>query len=182
MAIKYQPAPGDIAIAEMREFASFSARTQRYIRRSLDIGLNREDAVELWSRDIVEAAGIRAQQRVYRGLDELRAAIPDDSGIDTMARFMGPIISLTAFDLGQGALDSFGAYRFLYERLLGAMVRPWLPSAFCGAAALPHLHPERRKALLTSLSENAAMAPGWSSREPAFFPEWVEKIGDSKAA
>ncbi|MCC7393859.1 MAG: hypothetical protein IT553_03290 [Sphingomonadaceae bacterium] len=182
MVIKYQPAPGDVAIAEMREFAGFSAKTQRYIRRSLDVGLNREDAVKLWSRDIVEAAGIRVQQRVYAGLNEMRTAIPDDSGIDTMGRFMGAMISLSAFDLGQGALDNFGAYRFLYERLLGAMVRPWLPSAFCGAAALPHLHPDRRKALLTSLSESAATAPGWSSREPAFFPEWVEKIDDSRPA
>lgn len=26
------------------------------------------------------------------------------------------------------------------------------------------------------ISEAAATAPGWSNREPAFFPEWVEKV------
>jgi len=83
---------------------------------------------------------------------------------------------VTAFDLGQNRIDNFGAYRFLYERLLGAAVRPWLPAAFCGAAALPYLHPSRRRGLLQSISEAAATAPGWSSREPAFFPEWVEKV------
>ena len=71
-------------------------------------------------------------------------------------------------------LDSFSAYRFLYERLLGAQCRPWLPAAFCAAAALPQIRPERRKMLLQSLSEAAATAPGWSEREPAFFPEKIE--------
>jgi hypothetical protein len=30
--------------------------------------------------------------------------------------------------------------------------------------------------LLQSISEAAATAPGWSNREPAFYPEWVEKV------
>jgi hypothetical protein len=50
-----------------------------------------------------------------------------------------------------------------------------LPSAFCAAAALPQIRPERRKALLHSISEAAATAPGWSARAPMFYPEWVEK-------
>ena len=37
MTIRYQRPNGDMAIAEMKEFAGFPARTQRYIRRSLDI-------------------------------------------------------------------------------------------------------------------------------------------------
>jgi hypothetical protein len=47
---------------------------------------------------------------------------------------------------------------------------------FCAAAALPHLHPELRRQLLQSISEAAATAAGWSSRQPAFFPHWVEKV------
>jgi len=61
-----------MALAEMKEFASFPAATQRYIRRSLDIGLDRDDAMSRWSRDVVEAASIRAQARLYRALPELR--------------------------------------------------------------------------------------------------------------
>lgn len=182
MTTKQNRTPGDMAIAEMREFATFPARTQRYIRRSLDIGLEREDAVARWSRDVVEAAGIRVQQRVYTRLEGLRETIPESSGLDTVEDFMGPLVAVSAFDLGQDRLESFSAYRFLYERLLGATSRPWLPGAFCAAAALPHLHPERRKTLLTTISESAATAPGWSAREPAFFPRWVEKIDESKAA
>ncbi len=170
-----------MTLAELKEFAGFSAATQRYIRRSLDVGLERDDAMARWSRDVVEAASIRAQSRVYDRLEEVRALIPDDSGLEAIEIFMGPLITVTAFDLGQGRLTTFSAYRFLYERLLGAEVRPWLPGAFCAAAALPHLHPELRRKLLQSISEAAATASGWSNRQPSFFPAWVEKVDTSAA-
>ena len=176
MGSRMKPADGAMTLAEMKEFAGFPAATQRYIRRSLDIGLDREDAMARWSRDVVEAASIRAQARIYAMLPELREMVPDDSGLDAVEAFLGPLVSVVAFDLGQGRLTSFSAFRFLYERLIGAEVRPWLPSAFCAAAALPHLHPELRRKLLQSISEAAATASGWSDRQPAFFPHWVEKV------
>lgn len=172
---------GVVTLAEMREFASFPAATQRYIRRSLDIGLQRNNAMEVWSRDLVEEASIRAQARIYGRLDEIKMRVPDDSGLDQVEPFMTPLVVVSAFDLGQNRINSFQAYRFLYERLIGAGSRPWLPGAFCAAASLPHLHPERRRALLQSISEAAATAAGWSSREPSFYPEWVEKVDMSKA-
>lgn len=176
MAARMKPAEGAMTLAEMKEFAGFSAATQRYVRRSLDIGLDREDALARWSRDVIEAASIRAQARVYDRLHEIRALVPDDSGLESVEPFLAPLISVSAFDLGQGRLTSFAAYRFLYERLIGAEVRPWLPSAFCAAAALPTLHPDLRRKLLQSISEAAATASGWSTRQPAFFPQWVEKV------
>lgn len=172
---------GTITLAEMREFASFPAATQRYIRRSLDVAFHRADAMELWCRDVVEAASIRAQARLYERIGELRAIVPDDSGLDQVEPFMAPLISISAFDLGQDRLTGFSAYRFLYERLFGAGARPWLPGAFCAAASLPNLHPEKRRALLQSISEAAATAIGWSNREPSFYPEWVEKVDINKA-
>lgn len=176
MGARMKPAEGVMTLTEMKEFASFSASTQRYIRRSLDIGLDRDDALARWSRDVVEAASIRAQARHYVRLPEIRALVPDDSGLDAVERFLGPLTTVSAFDLGQERISSFSAYRFLYERLIGAAVRPWLPGAFCAAAALPHLHPELRRKLLQSISEAAATASGWSSRQPAFYPYWVEKV------
>ncbi|MBS0283161.1 MAG: hypothetical protein JSS15_01955 [Proteobacteria bacterium] len=176
MSARMKPAEGAMALAEMKEFAGFAASTQRYIRRSLDIGLDREDAMTRWSRDMVEAASIRAQARHYERLPDIRALVPDDSGLDRVEAFLAPLITVTAFDLGQGRLPTFSSYRFLYERLIGANVRPWLPGAFCAAAALPHLHPELRRKLLQSISEAAATASGWSSRQPSFFPYWVEKV------
>ena len=162
-------------IAELREFASFSASEQRYIKRSLDIGLGRQDAFKLWARDAAESAAIRTQYVVYQALKGLRGTVPADTSFAALEAFLGKLIRITAFDLAQDRIESFSAYRFLYERLLGAEVRPLLPSAFCAAGALPHIRPDRRKGLLQSLSEAAATAPGWSAREPSFYPEWVEK-------
>ena len=174
--MKTKTSTGKATLAEMQEFASFNKGTQRYIRRSLDVGLGRADAVQLWARDALEESSIRTQQRLYLRLDEMRLALPDDSGLDDMEPLMGPLVHLTGFDLASDQLPCFGAYRFLYERLVGPGVRAWLPAAFCAAAALPHLHPKKRGALLTSISEAAATAPSWSNRKPAFFPAWVEKV------
>lgn len=168
--------PGAVTLSEMKEFASFPAATQRYIRRALDIGLHREDAVERWSRDVIEVASIKAQYRFYERIDEIRGKLPESSDYQAAEEVMAPLITISAFDLAQGRLESFASYRFLYERLLGADARPWLPGCFCAAAAMPNLSPDRRRALLQSISEAAATAEGWSRREPTFFPEWVEKI------
>lgn len=176
MSSRMKAANGTMTLAEMKEFAGFPASTQRYIRRALDIGLDRQDALALWSRDVVEAASIRAQARLYDRLPNVRMMIPDDGGLEGVETIMGPLLTLSAFDLGQGRLTTFAAYRFLYERLIGAEIRPWLPAAFCAAAALPHLHPELRRKLLQSISEAAATASGWSNRQPGFFPNWVEKV------
>ena len=164
-----------LTIAELREFAGFTPCEQRYIKRSLDVGLGRHDAFKLWARDSVETASIRSQYLVYQELKALRGNVPADSDLASLEPFMGKLLRVTAFDIAQDRLEGFSAYRFLYERLLGAEARPFLPSAFCAAAALPQIKPERRKHLLQSISEAAATAPGWSSREPSFYPEWVEK-------
>ncbi len=168
-------ATASLTIAEMREFASFSAAEQRYIKRSLDIGLGRQDAFKLWARDAGENAAIRSQYVAYQELKVLRASIPADSGFDGIEGFVGKLTRVAAFDLAQERIECFSAFRFLYERLLGADARPWLPSAFCAASALPQIKPSRRKVLLQSLSEAAATAPGWSDRAPSFYPEYIER-------
>ncbi|MEK7462183.1 MAG: hypothetical protein AAB618_01265 [Patescibacteria group bacterium] len=163
-------------INEMGEFAGFLPREQRYIKRSIDVAQKSSDVFEVWSRDEVEKCSIRAQGRLYAKLEPLIELIPSNSGLDKVDAFMAPLIPVSAFDLGQDQLRSFRSYRFLYERLLSARVRPWLPSAFCAAASLPHLQPNKRRDLLQSISEAAATAPGWSTKEPTFFPEWVDKV------
>ena len=163
-----------LTIAELREFASFSEDEQLYIERGLDIGLGRGDAFKEWSSQAGDKPAIRQQYLAYRELRALRDAIPGETSLEGVQDFMGALLRITAQDLAQERLSSFSAYRFLYERLLGAKARPWLPAAFCGAAALPQIRPGRRKMLLQSLSEAAATAPGWSEREPCFYPERVE--------
>ena len=139
MSTRTRPASGAVALAEMKEFGGFAKGTQRYIRRSLDVGLDRRDAVKRWSRDPAEAAGIRAQERIYRRLDHIRAYVPDDSGLDAMEPLMAPLITMTAFDLGQDRLPCFASYRFLYERLISATVRPWIVSTRPRSSSSDHL-------------------------------------------
>lgn len=163
-----------MSIAEMREFAGFAPVEQFYIKRSLDIGLARTDAFRRWGRSDAENVAIRRQYVAYQDLKALRALIPQQGLPFEVERFLGKLVRVAAFDLEQERLGCFSAFRFLYERLLGAGVRPYLPAAFCAASALPVIRPERRKLLLQSLSEAAATAPGWSEREPVFLPEYVD--------
>ena len=109
MATNTKPADGALTLLEMKEFASFPKGTQRYIRRALDIGLGRRDAIKRWSRDVGEAASIRAQARVYQRLDHIRNYVPDDSGLDAMEPMMAPLVTMTAFDLGQDRLTDFAS-------------------------------------------------------------------------
>src|SRR5918993_4105484 len=142
-----------LTISELREFASFTEDEQLFIERSLDIGLGRGDAFKQWSSKSGDKAAIRQQYLIYRELRTLREIIPGEGSLDGVQEYIGALVRITAHDLVQEQLTSFSAYRFLYERLLGARSRPWLPSAFCGAAALPQIRPFRRKTLLQSLSE-----------------------------
>src|SRR3954466_2208782 len=171
-----QPASGAMLISEMKEFAGFPKATQRYIRRSLDVAYGRRDALECWARDEGEAASIRAQARLYKQLDHLRLQVPDDSGLDMIEPFIGMLITVSAFDLGQDRLLNFAAYRFLYERLIGAASRPWLPAAFCSAAALPHPHPapppilppapRRRSRTFTRIAAGSCFSRSARARRP----------------
>ena len=166
-------------LGEMKYFASFSAAEQRYIRRSLDVGLKRGDPIKRWARNADETSLIEAQARRYRMLDLIRPCLSDDEDPEVAECFLAPLITVSAADLAEGKLTQFEAYRFLYERLLGPEARPWLVSAFCAAAALPGLHPELRKELLQSIPVRDAVAAGWSIRAPLFYPEWVEKVAEA---
>jgi hypothetical protein len=105
---------GKTTLSELKEFASFDAGAQRYIRRALDVAFDRSDALAVWSRDVVESASIRAQSRIYSILPELRLRAPNVNGLDQLDGFIGTLIRVSAFDLGQDRLTTFGAYRFLY--------------------------------------------------------------------
>lgn len=163
-------------LAELEEFASFAPAEQRYIRRSLDVAFSRGNAVENWARGVEEASSIRLQSKAYDLIDEIRALVPENVEPDDAMSLLPLLIRMSAYDLHQGKLTSFAAYRFLYERLLGAGVRPWLVSAFCAAAAMPSVHPELRVELIQSIALQDVASAGWVSREAIFFPEWVEKV------
>jgi hypothetical protein len=161
------------ALGELAEFALFSREEQRYIERALDLTFGEVSTGRL-AREGEHVAGLRERHATYRELRALRFAIPQPGCLSALDGFMGMLLRASAQDLSRGSLGSFAAFRFLYERLMGAAVRPWLPAAFCGAAALPQIHPGRRKALLSTLTEAAATAEGWSDAEPSFFPRTLD--------
>lgn len=162
------------ALAELAEFARFPCEDQRYIERSLDLAL-RDTDLRKSARDGESLSALKERRAIYRELRAMRFAIPQPGCFSALDGFMAMLLRATAQDLARGALTCFAAYRFLYERLMGAAVRPWLPAAFCGAAALPQIHPNRRKALLQTLTEKAATATAWSDAEPHFFPQPLEE-------
>lgn len=164
------------ALVEIREFASFTAAEQRYIRRSLDVAAVGPDATDRWARGIYEATNIGHQARNYGAIGELQILLSSDLDPEDTSTVLPALIRISAVDLQNGKLTSFGSYRFLYERLLGPAARPWLLSAFMAAAALPCIHPELRGELFKSVSKRSLREIGWSSREPAFVPQWVEKV------
>ena len=155
----------------------FSGREQRYIRCLLEIskGISSTETIfKHWGRSDTEKAWITERTNMLKKRQTwLRANIPHNSHYKPL--FFGILVQLSKGDLQIGFLESFSAYRFLYERLLGVAVRPVLPSAFTAAAAWPSIEPKRRKDLLQSLPEAAATAPGWQAREPTFIPDYIDK-------
>jgi hypothetical protein len=173
MATQIKLGRGALILAEMQEFASFGPDTQYYVRRSLDAAFAPELAVDRWARSDEEAASIRAQSHIYRALPLIRGSIPIENDLASADTFLFALMSTSIFDLSGVGIAAFPHYRFLYERLLGAAIRPWLPSAFAAAAALPHLIPKRRHVLLTSMG--GAWTDRWSSMEPGFYPDWLAR-------
>ena len=173
MRTRTKSTTGAQVLRELQTFAAFPAATQDYIRRALEArsgGGSDEDC------SAEERQSLAARKAFYERLDEIKAAIPVDDDLAAVTCLMRWLVPLTAFELAHSALGTFAAYRFLYERLLGAAVRPWLLGAFCTAAALHQLHPNHRRQLLGSIDEECAGAHGWSIREPAFYPQAVDPV------
>lgn len=162
-----------LALTEMLEFMSFTSCEQRYICRSLDVAAGRHNAIRTWARSLAEARSIRDQARAYRQIDMLGSLLPDDFNPEAAKPLLASLIAVTTFDLAQGDLVSFPAYRFLYERMLGMDIQPWLVPAFCAAVTLPGVRGDLRVKLLKTLPETAAAAERWSTRKPTFMPQWV---------
>ena len=173
MSAQLDLSAGRLMLAEIHEFGTFRPEVQKYICRSLDVAFCPGAAVSIWAQNEREAEGIHAQIEIYEDLPEIGRCLPREQSHIDADNVLFPLIALTTFDLTCSPIGSFVAYRFLYERLLGADVRPWLPAAFCAAASLPHLPRHFRRALV----ESAAMASdaAWSMLEPTFFPKWLHE-------
>ena len=165
---------GAQALGELQEFAGFPAETQRLIRLALQARFGCPETLLEGAVSVEEACSLRARIAFYAKLEAIKEAIPVDDDISSVTTLLCWLVPLTVFDIAHRDLNSFSAYRFLYERLLGAAVRPWLLGAFCTAAAHPQLHPEHRRQLLQSINAGNCGAQGWSIREAVFHPQTID--------
>src|SRR3546814_9107818 len=119
-----------------------------------------------WSSDVcssdLEARSIRNQARTYRWRDHVVRLLAEERYLEMAA----PLTEISIFDLSQRQIRSFPAYRFLYERLIGGAVRPWLASSFGEAAVLPILSPRHRGELIGTLAEAEVLGTDWPREEP----------------
>lgn len=101
------------------------------------------------------------------GLARLVQLLPIDGEAMANAEFLKLLIFATIQELNQGLISDFPPYRFLYERLVGTRIRPFLPSAFLAAASLPRWTIEWRikaTAGVEQWDENDLRSP------PLYFP------------
>lgn len=171
MLVEIRLGTGEMMFAEMQEFASFSMEAQRYICRSLDVARSPDVSPTDWARSEREAHDVHAQKQAYRLLSGIRAALPGSDGVMDAEAFLFPLISVSTFDIICGPITDFAEYRFLYERLFGPAVRPWLASAFLAAASSPDLPAEVRQALVRSAT--SGLTDRWSSAQPTYQPHWL---------
>lgn len=175
MSVRIEPNAGTAILEELKEYANLDSASQRYICRSLDVGFNRSDAVAQWSRSAEEAIAIVRQRESYTYLAHIRAAPPVGLEASRLPNFFSVLVAVSAFDLMEGRLDGFLAYRFLYERLCGSWIRPWLVPSFLAASALPAMRLPLRLRFLQTLSQAEALATHWPEDEPQFFPKWIDQ-------
>ena len=162
---------GSRLIEELREFTSFTRQSQRFICASLDTAFCPDFSPTQWARNDNEAETIAAQKQVYKALSSIRSAIPHDCAPVDAEAFLYPLMEMTAFDISCAKIASFSQYRFLYERLVGARVRPWLATAFMAAVSLPYIPADVRQALIATAEDG--LADDWSHAEPVYWPRWL---------
>jgi len=179
MLVQIRLSAGEMMFAEMQEFGSFGIEAQRYICRSLDVAHSPNVTPADWARNEREAHDIFAQKQAYGLLSGISSALPGTDGFMDAEAFLCPLIAVSTFDVACGPIASFAEYRFLYERLLGPRVRPWLASAFLAAASSPHFPAEVRQGLVKSV--NSGLTDRWSTAQPAYQPQWLADCEDLAA-
>jgi hypothetical protein len=158
-----------IADSERAEFAGFGPATQGCIVRALDFGLPRGNPLADWCGDGWDLPLLMARMEIYLVIPELREQLLD-SGIPDERFGRWPLIRRCArFDLAQAEMADLAAFRFLYERLFGPPLRPWITNLFVHAITEPGFTPEDRQSALATVTP-FDLAP-WEDDEPCtFFP------------
>ncbi len=90
--------------------------------------------------------------------------------LETWSTEFGLLHRYALFDLQYDEMSDFKAFVFLYERLLGPAIRPWLLSIFLSAAGSPRLTEEGREKALLSLTHSDVAHDFVHLPAPKYFP------------
>lgn len=118
----------------------FAPEVVRYISRRLRaLGIAAD-------RDWLDTSADEFDMLLDSHVNMLKAArrdIPTSWAQWEMADFYRYAIPPAVFDLSFGFIETYEAFAFLYERLLGREARPWLRSIYLAAAASPNMDGRR---------------------------------------
>jgi len=160
-------------IDEMALFSTFPTPTRRYIVRALDFGLPRGKPLERWVGSFFDIATQAARADLYHSIPIVRRRLEAINGpLENWMDEYRSIQRCADFDLRFPEIASMVPFGFLYERLYGPKVRPWLPAIFMAAAASPAMTEEGRLAALQSVTMFDIAAPSEQGTPCALFPEW----------
>jgi hypothetical protein len=168
---------------QQAEYASFTVLERLHILRALHIAEADRAALPQFSIPIAAARHPDVQRMwanfetlrvgdlmtVYRpeGADWIRSAIPHDGEASACATLLEKLIFVTIKELNVGILERFGPYRFLYERIIGPEIHPYLPPAFLAAVSLPRWPLDWRVLAAQSVEQWDDCSP---PLPPVFFP------------
>lgn len=183
---KFGVSPDEARSEERAEFTTFSREEQLHIIRAIKMAdsttnaaselaagiaaLRNQDSTRKGALLITLLAGDLAQAYVA-SLPAIKKAIPCNGEATANATFLKDLIWLTLRELEQGLIERYPPYRFLYLRLFGREILPFLPSAFLAATALPRWDRDWARYAIASVELED---PDNFGPPPVFFP--VEPI------
>lgn len=157
-------------IDEMALFAAFPLATRRYIVRALDFGLPRGKPLVRWADSFFDIPMNLARLDLYLAFPAVRERFAS-GGVERWMSEFTAVQRAADFDLQWPEIASFVPFRFLYERLAGPMLAPWLPSIFGAAATSPKLSEESRAEALATLTMFDTQEIERTTA-PTFYPDW----------
>ncbi|MDR7102308.1 hypothetical protein [Croceicoccus sp. BE223] len=136
----------------------------------MDFALPRGDYMARWPTSFFDLHTNHTRAKVYSGIPRVRP-LPKVSGPLPLG-VKALLDRCAAYDLQHAEMQDFVAFEFLYARLFGAAVRPFLPAAYMAAASSARLPLTTQRAAMGGIAMHEQIADTFDPEEPSFFPEW----------
>ena len=155
---------------EREDFDRLAEDQKLYIVKALDFGLPRDGAMDRWARRGLESALELARLDIYMPIPEMRERLLDAKPVTARLKGWDLIRRCVSFDCQWEPMRTVAAFRFLYERLFGPPIRPWITSLYLAEVTSPGALREWREACISSvtaydLDDHDDMSPN------LFFPD-----------